>query len=70
MSKTPKFIVIHGQANGFLCRFTIGYFTDCQDDPSCWSENRADAHKYTLAQIDKMRSLLEGFQGSFTVEAA
>lgn len=66
-TKVAKFIVVHGQKNGFLARFTLGYFTDCQDDPSCWSDDRA--HKYTAAQIEKMRPLLEGFQGSFTVEA-
>lgn len=65
-----KFIVVHGQKNGYLCRFTIGFYNDCQDDPSCWCDARKDAKKYTMAQIEKMRPLIECFQGSFTVEAA
>lgn len=65
-----KFIVIHGEGNGFLFRFDKGWFDDCQDDPSCWTADKDLAHKYTQTQIDKMRPLIEMFQGPFSVETA
>lgn len=63
-----KFIVIHAQG-GFLHRFDIGWFTQCQDDPSCWTDKKEHAQPYTQDQIDSMKFMLEGFQGSFTIEA-
>ena len=62
-----KFIVIHGEG-GFLHNFDIGWFNHHQDDPSCWTNDKSKAKKYTEAQIEKMRPMLEGFQGPFTTE--
>lgn len=67
MPKEAKFIVQHGERNGYLFRFDKRWFDDCQDDPSCWVDDRARAHKYTAAQIEKMRPLIEMYQGAFTV---
>lgn len=63
-----KFIVISTQG-GYLHRFDIGWFTECQDDPSCWTDHKEQAMPYTAEQVESMRSLLEGFQGAFTIEA-
>jgi hypothetical protein len=66
---TLRFIVksVHG---GYLHRFDIGWFNHHQDDPSCWTDNAETAHGYTLEQIERMRTFLEGFQGAFTIEPA
>lgn len=66
----PKFYIKHGQDGAYLHRFTLGYFTDGGDDPSCWgTTDKATGHKYTQKQIDKMRPYLLTFQGEYTVEA-
>lgn len=68
MAKVAKFVV---HSNGaWLSNFDIHWFTHHQDDPSSWSDDRRGAKAYTLAQIEKMRPMLEGFQGTFTIEAA
>jgi len=62
-----KFIVIHNQG-GFLHRFDIGWYTHHQDDPSCWTDNKEKAQPYTQDQIDRMKPILEVFNGTFTTE--
>lgn len=69
MPKVAKFFVRHGTDGVYLHRFTIGFYIDCQDDPSCWgTADKRSGNKFTQAQIDKMRPLLEMFQGSFIIE--
>lgn len=67
-TKPAKFIVVHGQG-GYLFSFWMGWLTECGDDPSCWTDDRTKARKYTATQIEKMRATIRGFQGDFTVEA-
>lgn len=66
-TKTAKFVVIHREG-GYLHRFNMAWYNNFQDDPSCWTDDRAQAHSYTTAQIEKMRSMLVTFQGDFTTE--
>ena len=67
-AKGPRFIVVHAERNGFLFRFDLGWFTHCQDDPSCWTDERAKAGKFTQKQIDKMVPYIAMFQGQPTIE--
>ena len=68
-NKVVRFRVVHAEHNGFLHNFDVRWFNEYQDDPSCWTTDKAEAKKYTQVQIDKMHSLLVGFQGQYTLEA-
>lgn len=62
-----KFLVA-SHKGGYLARFTMVFYNEAGDDPSCWTDDRKKAKRCTEAQIAKMRPLLECFQGPFTVE--